>query len=108
MYAAILSEHRVSFEEAKDKIIEMGFKVVGRDLEQMEAVPRNVVLWMLFGFTGLYPSMPVRGFVKVASIEHRLGKSYVKAYNTPWYMKIYYKLLFGAMFWAALFKKQER
>ena len=98
LYAAILSKHRVSFEEVKTKIDKMGFKVVGRDLEELEDIPQHIVLWMLFGIRGLYPDMPIQGYVRVASTEHVYGRSYVRTFGVPWYMKIYYKILFEGLF----------
>jgi hypothetical protein len=100
MYAAILSENDVLFEDIRILAKKKGFQVVGSELVSFDEVPRNVVLWLLFGYNKLgYPDMSVQGYVRIASISHRTGNSYVVLANSPGHAKAYYWLLFEGMYW---------
>jgi hypothetical protein len=94
MYAAIMTERDISLADVKDEIMKMGFQVVGSELEDLDNIPRNVMIWIMFGFNRLErnPVLPTK-YVRVASITHPGNKTYFKVIESPWWITTYYHAL---------------
>jgi hypothetical protein len=93
MYAAIMSELDVSLSDVRDEITKMGFQVVGSELEEHDDIPRNVILWIMFGFNRLErnPTLPTK-YIRVASITHPDNKTYFRVLSSPWWIATYYHI----------------
>jgi hypothetical protein len=93
MYAAVMSERDVSLRDVKDEIMKLGFQVVGSELEDLDDIPRGVMLWILFGFDRIErnPTLPTK-YVRVASITHQANKTYFRVLDSPWWISAYYQI----------------
>ena len=97
MYAAILSEHDVSFSDIKSEITKLGWHVAGKVLEQHDDLPSGVMVWILYGWKSLaYPNFPCKGFVRIASEDPPSKTSFV-VINSDWLITAYYQFLMWAL-----------
>jgi hypothetical protein len=94
VYAAIMSERDVALADVRREINKMGFQVVGSELEDQDDIPRNVILWIMFGVDRIErnPSLPTR-YVRIASITHSGRKTFFRIIDSPWWSTIYYTVL---------------
>jgi hypothetical protein len=99
MYAAIMSERDLPLSDVGDEITKMGFEVVGSELEDLEEIPPNVVLWIMLGFNRIErnPTLPCK-YVRVFSPTHPLGKSYYRVVGSPWWVAAYYQIMHWVLF----------
>jgi hypothetical protein len=104
MYAAILSEHDVSFADIKSEITKLGWHVAGKVFEQHDDCPSDVMVWVLYGWKSLgYPNFPCKGFVRIASDDPPSETSFV-VINSGWLVTAYYQILM----WAELQREKLR
>jgi hypothetical protein len=100
MYAAIMTERDISLADVKDEIVKMGFQVVGAELEDLDDIPRNVILWIMFGFNKLErnPVLPTK-YLRVATTIHPSNKTYFRVINSPWWVTAYYQTKMLLQLW---------
>jgi hypothetical protein len=97
MYAAILCDHEVPFEDVRKAIEERGFQVARSELEERDYPPNNLSCLMLFNHRRFGTRAVHRRYVRIASIENEGPEKFFYAVNCPWWSTIYHTVLWEAI-----------
>jgi hypothetical protein len=106
LYAAILSELDLTLEDVREEIIKMGFQVVGSELETIDTIPPNVILWILYGFNRLEtnPVIPCK-YVRITSETHNMEETYFRVVKSPWWFVVFYSVSMLLHVWIVMIKR---
>jgi hypothetical protein len=94
MYAAIMAENEANFADIKNALNKRGWTVFSKGIEQIEEIPSNVVVWILYAWKTLSRrSLPLRGYVRIGREWVPPRKTYFHVINCGSVAFVYYHVL---------------